>query len=1445
MSGIGDRLKKWRLISNLAVIAASIALAPELAWAQSKIVPDASLGDESSQVKTNQEIKGSPAEVIEGGAQRGANLFHSFDEFNVDNGRGVYFSNPTGIENIFTRVTGANASEILGTLGVNGGADLFLINPNGIIFGENARLDVGGSFIGTTADEVRFGETGFSASQPETSSLLTVNPSALFFNAMGTGEIINRSQALGEGRETNSIDAPVGLQVFDGNTLALVGGDVFLEGGNLTAGGGRIELGSMAGTGEVNLSHSGNNWKFEYDETNTFKDIRLQDKAFVDAGGMSGGNIQVQGKNVSLTDASAMVIFTSENHSGEEITIGAEQLNLREGSFINSSTFGTGRGANITIQTEKLHVEDGAGIATATYGQGQSGNSVVNASDSIELTGVLPPGEFPSNFFAQFLEGIEAEDLPIPSTLGTVTFENGNAGDLLINTSKLVVRDGAVVNAGPFSIVRNGNLDDISIIGRGQGGNLAVKASESIELSGTSPFGIPSGLFTQTTETNAVGNLTVETDKLLIRDGAVISASTLGQGDGGDLNVTASDSIELKGTSKLRGIPKEFQIPSSLLTQTENTGAAGNLTIETDKLLVRDGAVISASTLGQGDGGNLDIIAFDSIELDRANGLYTLTKNTGSAGNLTIATEQLSVQNGTQINVSSESLGKAGDLEITADSIRLDRQASVSSQTASEPGGQGNIILNTKNLFLRRESEISTNATGSATGGNITINADDGFIIAVPEEDSDITANAVQDRGGRIFINATGLYGIEPSQQLTSLSDITASSKLGSELGGTVEINTPDVERDRDLVQLPTQPIETKIVRACERTSDSERSEFVIKGRGGLPASPENVLDSNSVEADWVTRPDRARKQNPAVISNTSPERPTPIVEAQKWVVDDNHEIVLVADSLPNQSWQNTPQCQKKAEAQNYSLPVHNSDNILIASTEHKSLSARVPERIVVNSFKIKGNTVFEDRELAQQLTPFTNKPLSFSELLQARSAITQYYTERGYITSGAYIPLQRLQDKVVRIQIVEGYLEDIEITGNKRLNSDYLSRRLQTASDSLQQEELLSALQLLLQDPLIASLSAELEAGTRPGANVLEVEVTEADSFKTPVSFDNRRTPSVGSFRRQLAINEGNLFGFGDNLFLAYSNTEGSDAFDGSYAIPFNARNGTLSVNGGLSSSQVVESPFDQLNILGDSHYLELSFRQPVVQTPKSQFAFGITASRRKSDISSVLEEFDVAPNQLSPGADESGQTRVSALRLFQEWTNRNSREVIALRSQLNFGLDAFNSTVDRSESGPDSRFFAWQAQAQWARELADDSLLLVRGGIQLASTSLLSSEQFGLGGLETVRGYRQDLLLKDNAAFASVEVRLPIFRIEQIESVFQVAPFVDLGTAWNHNEQSDTDQTDPTNTLFSVGLGLRLLLERLTARLDYGIPLVSVDLERRTWQENGLHFSLEYNPF
>ncbi|MGQ4648326.1 ShlB/FhaC/HecB family hemolysin secretion/activation protein [Lyngbya aestuarii] len=499
-----------------------------------------------------------------------------------------------------------------------------------------------------------------------------------------------------------------------------------------------------------------------------------------------------------------------------------------------------------------------------------------------------------------------------------------------------------------------------------------------------------------------------------------------------------------------------------------------------------------------------------------------------------------------------------------------------------------------------------------------------------------------------------------------------------------------------------------------------------------------------------------------------------------------------------------------------------------------------IPGTIIVKRFEFTGDyKAFSTEELAAVTQRFRGRPITFAELLQAEAAITKKYADAGYVNSGAVISAEQILDPeeaVVNIQIVEGGLEDIMITGTERLNPGYVRSRLAIATEKpLNQNRLLEALQLLQLDPLIQNLSAELSAGSRPELSLLEVKITEAETLRIESFIDNSRAPSVGSFRRGINFNQANFLGFGDSLGLEYTNTDGSDAFNLNYRVPINPRNGTITIAAGLSDTEVIEPPFDIIDITGDSRYLDLSYRQPIVQTPTTELSLGITASRQESKTEILgIEE------PLSAGADDRGRTRISALRFFQEWTQRSRQEVFAARSQFNLGLGIFDATVN--EEPPDSRFFSWRGQAQYVRLLARDSLLVVRSDLQLATETLLPLEQFRLGGVQSVRGYRQDVLLTDNGILASAEVRLPILRVEKIEGILHVVPFVDFGIGWNSSGNPDPDP----NTLLGFGFGLQLQMgDRLSARLDWGIPLINIESRERTWQENGLYFSVNFNPF
>ncbi|MTJ07465.1 MULTISPECIES: ShlB/FhaC/HecB family hemolysin secretion/activation protein [unclassified Anabaena] len=503
-------------------------------------------------------------------------------------------------------------------------------------------------------------------------------------------------------------------------------------------------------------------------------------------------------------------------------------------------------------------------------------------------------------------------------------------------------------------------------------------------------------------------------------------------------------------------------------------------------------------------------------------------------------------------------------------------------------------------------------------------------------------------------------------------------------------------------------------------------------------------------------------------------------------------------------------------------------------------ISPQIPGTIRVEGFEFQGNTAFSDRQLTEVTKPFTDREITFAELIAVETAIAQKYIEAGYINSGAVISANQTFPKVggvVKIQIIEGELTEIQIIGNRRLNSNYVRSRLEIATKKpLNRNRLLAALQILQLNPLIANISAELQPGTRPQQSRLQVRVKEADTFSSEIFTDNNRSPSVGSLRRGIKINQSNLLGLGDGLNLSYTNSDGSNAFDGSYTLPINARNGTIEFTADLTNTNIIEQPFNRLDITGKSRTYQLTYRQPVVQKPNQELALGLTFSRQKSQTSLLNERFP-----LSPGANNQGETSISAFRFFQEYVQRNPRQVFAARSQFSLGTDIFNATVNNN--APDSRFFAWRGQGQYVRLLAPETLLILRSDIQLSTDSLLSLEQIGIGGAKSVRGYRQDLILTDNSAIASAEIRLPILRLPEINSIFQIAPFIDFGVGWNHTGEKANSQS---NSLLGTGLGIIWQMsDTLNARLDYGIPLIDVKANNQSLQDQGFYFTINYFLF
>ena len=924
-------LNQNQIMRRLLTFLTSLVAVAISSNSHAQVIPDGSLPN-NSVVSDELEITGGTA--VEG------NLFHSFEEFSLDTGETAYFNNDSAIDNIISRVTGSSISEIDGLLRANGTANLFLLNPNGIIFGENAALDIGGSFISSTADRLQFADgSEFVAIDSDTAPLLTVsipvglqygdNPRSITVRGSGNNLSIDP--------ETFSVarsDRPVGLEVTEGNTLALLGGDVFLPGGNLTAAEGRVAIGSVGSNGLVELTADDLGWNFDYEGAANFQSIDLSDASSIEVSGNSGGEVRLQGQNISVVDGSAILADTLGTGAGRILELSAtESIDII--GFAADNVFpsrlstdvdldATGNGGDLVINTEYLAIE-GAQVSSGTFGLGDAGNLTVTASE-IEVIGESEAGEL-----------VDALGLFAQADFG----DTGNGGNLSIDTNSLLVAQGAEISTATF--------------GSGDAGNLNIRAN-TVELEGFSAsFGRGSSLSVTTEGEGNGGNLTLISDSLAISGGAEISTSTFGSGNAGNLNIQAN-AIELQGGAAEAGSSGVFanaeaqstgdggnlnietnslsvvdgaqiqaltvdsvgkagtieidsqQIdlvgtsPNGIVSgitaiAVQGDGVGGNIEITTDSLEVAEGGQIATSTSGSGDGGDLNVVARDFVRLSGtsasgSSGLFAnALLNDGAGGNLTVQTDYLAVLDGATISVSnfpsSDSFltpgqGAAGNLTIIASEIFLD-EGRITANTFAGDGG--NLNFQTDLLILRRGSQISTDAQQTATGGNITIDARDGFLVAFPQENSDITANALFGDGGRVEIEALDIFGIEPRANLTSASDITTSSEFG--IAGEVTLQTQDLNPTEDLNQLPDALNPPELARGCQEIQAGDSS-FIDVGKGGLTPQPESALGSNEPSGD-VQLP-RQWLDSPSDTASNS------VVEAEGWIVNRQGKIELVTD---------------------------------------------------------------------------------------------------------------------------------------------------------------------------------------------------------------------------------------------------------------------------------------------------------------------------------------------------------------------------------------------------------------------------------------------------------------------------------------------------------------------------------------------------------------------
>ena len=502
------------------------------------------------------------------------------------------------------------------------------------------------------------------------------------------------------------------------------------------------------------------------------------------------------------------------------------------------------------------------------------------------------------------------------------------------------------------------------------------------------------------------------------------------------------------------------------------------------------------------------------------------------------------------------------------------------------------------------------------------------------------------------------------------------------------------------------------------------------------------------------------------------------------------------------------------------------------------------PLQVEVTAFRFEGNHVFTKEQLAAVVAPFTGRSITTEELEQARLTVTAHYVQHGYVNSGALLEDQDLEGGIVVFKIVEGTLGDIEVRGNRWLRSNFIKRRVaRWGAPPLQVGRLQEALLLLNQQPMIEKVNADLQPGDAPGTSRLVVNVKERFPFHLGLDFSNDRPASVGAMHLDLIGSDQSLTLNGDaldfRLGLISESDDGVESgfenFAVSYTLPLSSWETMLRVAYQQNDYTIIEEPFNMLDIDGRSSSFDVTLRQPLYRTLKSEFALSLTCSVRHSESTLRGERFS-----LSPGAVD-GETDVTVIRFGQEWYYRTQQQVIALRSSFHFGINAFDATKNGTDR--DGEFFAWLGQAQFVQRLGQrGTQLILRADAQWTDDQLLSLEQFAIGGINTVRGYRENQLVRDTGVIGSVELRVPVWLSGSGKPVVQLAGFYDVGTGWDVGQRTP----DP-RMLHSAGVGLIITPnDRINAEIYWAHQFTDIEVTGdKDLQDYGLNFRVSVLAF
>jgi hemolysin activation/secretion protein len=494
------------------------------------------------------------------------------------------------------------------------------------------------------------------------------------------------------------------------------------------------------------------------------------------------------------------------------------------------------------------------------------------------------------------------------------------------------------------------------------------------------------------------------------------------------------------------------------------------------------------------------------------------------------------------------------------------------------------------------------------------------------------------------------------------------------------------------------------------------------------------------------------------------------------------------------------------------------------------------PESIYVENIEVRGSSVFTAEDLMEITAAYENRDVSVEELHELRHALSRAYVERGYVSSGVVIPDQRVADGTVVLQAIEGDLTEIDVQGNRRFREAALAKRIERrVQEPLDIDDLQASLETIREDPLVERIDAQLLPGAELGESYLRLGITERPPLEIEVAASNDRSTSVGEDRGTVGITYRGLVGNGDVLTARFGFTDGVEDDFLSYRVPVTSGGVVLEILGIDQQADIVEEPFTNVDIESRLKSLSFTASYPFIQEGADTVT-GILGVEHKHSESTLLD----FPFSFSPG-DVDGRAQGSTVVAGVDWSRREPARAWAARGMLQIGVDALDATINGV--GPDSEFVAFVGQFQVLHTFTDGSRFLGRGMVQATHDPLLAMYKMPVGGRYTVRGYRENQFVRDNALIASIEYQMPVVvdAAGRPRGNVYLAVFADYGATW---DESDALATSAKEEIGSAGLGvlwdplpgLHMELYWGAARQDVGNPSTSL-------QDQGIHYRLSFN--